>query len=881
MDLIAKVGGFVSGMTEAERAADKSAKKIQASIESISVAGYAVGNALGQYLKQGIDLAINAFPELIEQAGQFQDLAEKTGGSAEGIASLAVSAKVGGTSVEDLASASIKLTKNLTGVDDQSKAAGAALAALGIPVADFKKLAPEQQLLKVADALGGFAEGAGKTAVATDLFGKAGAQLLPTLKDLYEQGGAQKILTDEQIKQADDFGDGLTRTKTQIGLYASAIATQALPSITALTEVLKDAIVQVYDLDKAAADAGKTNPFATFSENVGRELAKVLDYFATTKQEFAALADFGGSAIAALKNAAVGNAEAARGAISDFQDRHGLDAFFRKNAAAAGAAEAKTYVQAFNDNLAGAKRSAFAANDPRRVDLGPNGKPADTRATLNYSGVQTKKAGGGADDPTKRLLDNDLAAYKAQADQAKELLADRNKILDLYNSQGLLSVKDYYAALQGNLDEATRDQAKAYDDQIAALEKYRAAASKQTDVADATGKINKLQDDKAKLYRQAGNEAIAMSVKEGEAAKAVKNAFDEVNAKVLEYQGNLRAAAAIRFDASNEKLLTQATAEHNDKVKEQIALLKQYTLAQADITKATDAFSLAQGDLQIQEDRITLAQQRGTMGEIAGLRASGEARAALIPGLQTQLDALLAINQASLSPAQVQSIERLKLQLDQLKASVDPLADKFNTMFGDAAGSAFGDFITGAKSASDAFKDFATSVTNQIGQLVAKDLANTLFKSIFGNAPGSNGNGVGGMLSSLLGGSSGSGSLLGKLLGGGGSGSAALAGANAVGGAGGDALGAFIGLSGFAGGGYTGMGAANDPAGIVHKNEVVWSQRDIANAGGVGNVESMRRGGGTVVHIHQSFSPGTTRQTVDQGAKAAALAAQRAIRRNG
>lgn len=53
-------------------------------------------------------------------------------------------------------------------------------------------------------------------------------------------------------------------------------------------------------------------------------------------------------------------------------------------------------------------------------------------------------------------------------------------------------------------------------------------------------------------------------------------------------------------------------------------------------------------------------------------------------------------------------------------------------------------------------------------------------------------------------------------------------------------------------GGWTGSGGKYQPAGIVHKGEVVWSQEDIARAGGVGIVEAMRKGwrgyadGGTV-----------------------------------
>jgi len=49
-------------------------------------------------------------------------------------------------------------------------------------------------------------------------------------------------------------------------------------------------------------------------------------------------------------------------------------------------------------------------------------------------------------------------------------------------------------------------------------------------------------------------------------------------------------------------------------------------------------------------------------------------------------------------------------------------------------------------------------------------------------------------------------------------------------------------LPGFSGGGYTGPGPVNTAKGVVHAGEVVWSQRDVANAGGVGTVEAMRRG---------------------------------------
>lgn len=64
---------------------------------------------------------------------------------------------------------------------------------------------------------------------------------------------------------------------------------------------------------------------------------------------------------------------------------------------------------------------------------------------------------------------------------------------------------------------------------------------------------------------------------------------------------------------------------------------------------------------------------------------------------------------------------------------------------------------------------------------------------------------------------------------------------------------------GFADGGYTGAGGKYDVAGVVHKGEVVWSQKDVARYGGWQNVDAMRRGimpaandnggGGGVLHI--------------------------------
>lgn len=109
-------------------------------------------------------------------------------------------------------------------------------------------------------------------------------------------------------------------------------------------------------------------------------------------------------------------------------------------------------------------------------------------------------------------------------------------------------------------------------------------------------------------------------------------------------------------------------------------------------------------------------------------------------------------------------------------------------------------------------------------------------------------NQFGQQLSSSIGGASGGGGgglfgWIGKLFGfGGGSSSGGFdIGSNATKVTGFDPLVAYA-NAGFDSGGYTGPGGRYEPAGTVHRGEVVWSQDDIARWGGVDNVERMRLG---------------------------------------
>ena len=193
-------------------------------------------------------------------------------------------------------------------------------------------------------------------------------------------------------------------------------------------------------------------------------------------------------------------------------------------------------------------------------------------------------------------------------------------------------------------------------------------------------------------------------------------------------------------------------------------------------------------------------------------------------------DAITATGQAA--------IEAMRANQEYAKAMGDQIAvmDAFRA----GASDALTDFVAGAKSAKEALGDFFDDMAAMITRMIAE----RWMEQLFGPSGTSGGGGAGNLLGSLLGG--------------------------------------LFGGKGFAVGGYTGSGGVHQPAGIVHRGEVVWSQGDIARAGGVAAVEAMRRGGSRPAStVNQTFVVQGTpdRMTRQQMARAAAAETSRAIRR--
>ena len=171
----------------------------------------------------GATAVINGLTQLEDRVEKLGNTADKLGVSFEFIQTLEEAANRSGTSIDAVSAAFGRLQKNVLGVDEESKAAQKALAEIGITAEELAALSPEEQYQKIGRAIADIEDPARRTATATALFGKAGADLIPFFNNI---GGAA-----DDIERYGRALSGLDRRNVdELGgsLDALAVSTQGL-----------------------------------------------------------------------------------------------------------------------------------------------------------------------------------------------------------------------------------------------------------------------------------------------------------------------------------------------------------------------------------------------------------------------------------------------------------------------------------------------------------------------------------------------------------------------------------------------------------------------------------------------------------------------------
>ncbi|MDU1090529.1 MAG: phage tail tape measure protein [Leclercia adecarboxylata] len=291
IDLIAKVGGFVSGLTQAERASQKWRKQVQDDAKAVATAftGFATAASTAAV---GVGVAgFNLLKTTSKQITETDRWAKSLNMSTQSLLAWQYAAEKAGVSGDQMADIFKDIGDKIgDAVLNKSGEAVDALNALGLSAKKLSVETPDKQLLAISDALGKINTNAEKTTILESL-GNDLSKLMPLL----DQGGeklrqymdaAKKFGVapdDSDIEKLvkvnslfEDMETQVNGVKIEIATGLASVDLSGLQkSITDMGNVFKDpAVIQgITDLVGGVVD------LATWLVKVGAEAGKLIDLY--------------------------------------------------------------------------------------------------------------------------------------------------------------------------------------------------------------------------------------------------------------------------------------------------------------------------------------------------------------------------------------------------------------------------------------------------------------------------------------------------------------------------------------------------------------------------------------------------------------------------
>jgi hypothetical protein len=500
----------------------------------------------------------------------------------------------------------------------------------------------------------------------------------------------------------------------------------------------------------------------------------------------------------------------------------------------------RTAVARTNAELAktGKELREQAAERLRESRRGEKAK-ATGSATGKKAPKDDKKAAEALAAAQKAFDDAMLQAAKKAADAQREV-AQASLEEDL---QKRLKTQEQYLRAKADLDK------KAITDEVAAANTRKAQLQSQIDAEKDPAKKKKLEADMVKL--KADIDALEkkgvvidtkLRIDLEEFRRQVESLRVDIKANIMDLEGDSAGAAKARLQKETQDLLNdprvrgdvdmEATVRRQSDLKQ---MRIDYDEQQRLIAARADAASRA-------EERIALAVDQGKMTALEAERAVHEERLKQADAILANVEALEKL--AAEAPGNLElanGAAKARLEYDKLRGTLDATATSINQ---DLSHGAVDSFVDSLKQGESVIHSLGSALSDAFGNLakrVLKSFEDDLFKAL----QGSDGQGIGGFLSGLLGGKGGFD--WGKMF---------------------SSIGSFF---GFATGGWTGSGGKYQPAGFVHKDEFVYTKADVGKMGGPGFFYDLKRRinrgramrgyaegglvGGGMAGVVQSFSP--------------------------
>lgn len=235
---------FTNGLKLAQGDIGKFGKIAAAGMLAVATAAVGAATALGVAVRHAAN-----------HADELGKTAQKVGVTVEALSRLEWAAKLSDVSLEELSGGLGKLSRAMVDVAAGSTGpAASAFAALGISVKDAAGNVRDGDAVfaDIADRFSRMEDGAVKTALAIQLFGKAGAGLIPLLNSgrqgladmAAESDRLGQTISTKTAKSAEAFNDNLTRLEGALGGVANRTMEAVIPGMQALSNTFADPYFQ-------------------------------------------------------------------------------------------------------------------------------------------------------------------------------------------------------------------------------------------------------------------------------------------------------------------------------------------------------------------------------------------------------------------------------------------------------------------------------------------------------------------------------------------------------------------------------------------------------------------------------------------------------------
>lgn len=228
---------------------------LRSAIVPLAAAGTAALVGLGASVKGTIDAA----DEMSKAAAKF-------GIPIEELSRLKYAADLSDVSLEGLGTSVGKLSKNMVSAATGAGPMAEAFRAAGIAVtnADGSLRSSSEVLSDLSDKFASMPDGAEKTALAMQLMGRSGAEMIPllnggsaALKQMGEEAGTfGQVFTAEMGTNAEAFNDNLTRLGGAFGNLSARLTSELLPYLAQFTDWLVASSPRIIEGTKNLVDFG-------------------------------------------------------------------------------------------------------------------------------------------------------------------------------------------------------------------------------------------------------------------------------------------------------------------------------------------------------------------------------------------------------------------------------------------------------------------------------------------------------------------------------------------------------------------------------------------------------------------------------------------------